>query len=364
MVIKSHRGLKGSEYILAERNSEGIVQFNRAQTFGNAHINGLQSKGMARIFEGETFKDKFVKLDTLVPKRGQWQDNFDYKYSSISETMVSLFIKNIQPQEGFDSVQYDFDIYKQNDSQISGTSSDNFLSGPDEMELLYSTPYPVEGETTAIGLDEFVAQHIDKPQSKAQRLQGFINGYINAGVDPKEAKTFLVQQAGFDLLMGNQDRLNNPGNFVFKYDVANKSLKPVNLDYGRCLQINWPQTMEDRYTKDEFYDEDIAEYAQNFANGSDAIIGDKMAANPDELKSILEDFDFKPFRVNLSQLKTDLNEFRATVMASDLPINNFVNIKVDAFMESLENGPYRDLYTEISHETQLEKDTQHDEIDF
>lgn len=357
MVIKSRNGLKGSEYILSERNSEGIVQFNHAQTFGNSHINGLQSKGMARIFDGETFEDKFVKLDTLVPKRGQWQDNFDYKYSSISETIVSLFIKNTQPQKGFDSVQYDFDIYQQNDSQISGTSSDNFLSGPDEMELLYSTPYPVEGETTTIGLNDFVAQHLDKPQSKAQRLQGFINGYIKAGVDPKAAKTFLVQQAGFDLLMANQDRLNNPGNFVFKYDVANKSLKPVNLDYGRCLQINWPQTMEDRYTKDEFYDEDVAEYAQNFANGSDAIIGDKMAAKPDELKSILEDFDFKPFRVDMSQLKADLENFRTKVISTKLGIDNFVNLKVDAFVEFLETGPYRDLYTNISHETQLEKDT-------
>ena len=364
MAIKTLKGLKGSEYILAERNDSGIVEFNRSQTFGNTNINGLQSKGMARIFTGEQYEDRFIKLDTLAPKHGHWEDNFDYKYSSISETMVSLFLKNTQEKDNFESVMYDFDIYEQKGHQFSGTTSKNFLEGEDEMELLYSTPHPVEGETTAIGLSDFIERHIDKPQSKAERLEGFIKGFEQAGVNPRKARSFLVQQAGFDLLMGNQDRLNNPGNFVFKYNQATKSLTPLNLDYGRCLQIKWPQTTEDKYVKDEFYQEDVEDYAKNFSDGSDSIIGDKMAAKPDELKGILKDFGFQPFHVNLTQLKADLNEFRDKVLASDLPIDNFVNIKVDAFVESLENGPYKDLYKDVSPELSTEKETQNDSINF
>lgn len=364
MTIKTLKGLKGSEYILAERAKDGHVVFNPSQTFGNTNINGLQSKGMARIFTGEQYEDKFVKLDALAPKKGHWEDNLDYKFSSVSEHMVSLFLKNSKDIPDFNSVQYEFDVYEQKGVRLSGTSSDNFLSGEDEMELLYATPYPVAGETTAITLDEFADQHIDRPQSKSQRLQGFIDGYVNAGVKPEVAKRFLVQQVGFDLLLGNQDRLHNPGNFVFKYDAASKELTPLNLDYGRCLQMNWPQTMEDRYTKDEFYQDDVEEYAQNFSDGSDAIIGDKMAAKPDELIEIINEFGFKPFNVDIPQLKADLEDFRTKVIDADLGIDNFVNLKVDAFVESLENGPYKDLYKDVSLETELEKDTSHDSIDF
>lgn len=364
MAIKSMKGLKGSEIILAERTNKGTIEFNSNQTFGNPNINGLQAKGMARIYTGPEATEKFVKLDTLSPKRGQWEDNFDYKYSSISENIVSLFLKNSQPQSDFSSVIYDFEVFEQNGSSIPGTTSQNFLTGDDELELLYSTPFPVEGETTAIGLQEFIDKHIDKPQSKSEKLQGFIDGYIEAGVNPTVAKNFLVQQAGFDLLMGNEDRLNNPGNFVFKYDQASKSMTPMNLDYGRCLQINWPQTMEERYVKDEFYDEDVSDYAKEFSSGSDSIIGDKMAANPKNLMTILKDFDFKPFQVNLKNLKSDLKEFVNTVKDQHLGIDNFVNIKVDSFIESLENGPYKALYNDISHQFQTEKEPLHDSVNF
>src|SRR5574338_329557 len=58
----------------------------------------------------------------------------------------------------------------------------------------------------------------------------YLDGHIS-----RDGKWFLsIQQAGFDMLMGNKDRKENPSNFVV-VQHPNGMVKPVNMDYGRCL---------------------------------------------------------------------------------------------------------------------------------
>lgn len=67
--------------------------------------------------------------------------------------------------------------------------------------------------------------------------------FARFGLSEQAAKAFIVKQAAFDLLLGNEDRKGNSTNFVFLIGFEN--VQPYNMDFGRCLRIpDWKEQME------------------------------------------------------------------------------------------------------------------------
>lgn len=79
-------------------------------TFGHTNSAGLQHKGAVLLDNQETY----VKLDDLNPADGrEWENKFDYRYSSVSEAIVSCLTRNIN-SDTFKSADYHFAVFDNN----------------------------------------------------------------------------------------------------------------------------------------------------------------------------------------------------------------------------------------------------------
>ena len=127
-------------YPLATKKDD-IYQFSKHK-FGSQAISGMQHKGIAVFEDGEYF----VKLDTLSPAvSGTLQPHFDVQYSSISEAIVSCFLKHADCS--MDSTIYEIGLFEKDNKSITGTRSRNYLDEY-EVEYILSSGYTGEQHTT------------------------------------------------------------------------------------------------------------------------------------------------------------------------------------------------------------------------
>ena len=190
--------------VLAEKNGNHIVITDH---FGNTNVNGLQHKGAIQI-NNESY---FAKLDDLNPTvNGQWENRYDVQFSSLSEAISSILIKNIESKQDFDSVEYEFATFNINGKQSSGTISKNYLKD-NELERVLAIGRTVDPHTL-ITTDEYAENIMDV--SNQDRFDHFIKYFTDHNVPYEHAKSFLIQQAAFDIMTGNNDRLGNPSNFI------------------------------------------------------------------------------------------------------------------------------------------------------
>lgn len=328
------------DYIIATRNHNEL-QFESGRKFGNSDTAGLQHKGMAIV----NSHPKFVKLDELNPTvQGDWENKFDYQYSSVSEAIVTCLIRNMDTDTQFKSVEYDFELFDMGNKKVSGTISDNYLS-KNESEWILSSGHTTVTHTT-VDLDTYVSKVIDvKSDSK---LPNLIDMMVNQNVNPETAKHFLIQQIGFDILTGNRDRLNNPSNFVFAHNVEKEESYPVNMDYGRCLQLPiWSKTAEQNFElESEYYEEDIDDFAKDMISKNDSIY---HSLNINESISKLNENGYQPFKINMANLTSDLDKLKDKINSLDVPFKKFATVKIEAFKQALQLPQIQKLWqnTEI-----------------
>lgn len=67
------------------------TEYSKLKDAGNKQSNGVQHKGMID-YEGQP---KFLKLDDINPEKGVFEANYNVMYSSVSEAIVSTFVKNM-----------------------------------------------------------------------------------------------------------------------------------------------------------------------------------------------------------------------------------------------------------------------------
>lgn len=308
-------------YPLATKKDD-IYQFSKHK-FGSQAISGMQHKGIAVFEDGEYF----VKLDTLSPAvSGTLQPHFDVQYSSISEAIVSCFLKHADCS--MDSTIYEIGLFEKDNKSITGTRSRNYLDEY-EVEYILSSGYTGEQHTT-MTRDNYIEKIADV--STDTRIQNLENAMVLEGMERSTARQFLIQQAGFDLLTGNNDRLHNPSNFVMAYNVDTQTTRPINMDYGRCLQIGeiWSNHMEAHYLP-EYLDEDTDVFASTMDN--DSIIS---ALRDDEQLDYLVDHTFIPFRVDTAGLNIEFENLKKVFLSEKFPCPNFALAKLETFRKRLE----------------------------
>lgn len=327
-----------NDYIQTTRDSNNRVIFDPNQTFGHTETVGLQHKGMAHIGK----KTQFVKLDDLNPtEKGNWKGNFDYQYSSVSDAIVTCLVNNMENDPRFESVKYTFEQFDNDGKQTTGTVSDNYLK-ENEVEHIVSI-----GRKSTTHTNIPINDYMDIADANADnRLAKLVAVYESDHMSKDDAKHFLVQQAGFDMLTGNSDRVHNPSNFVMAYNTETKTSRPINLDYGRCLQMVWTQTTEDRFDFDSsFADEVIEETAADVLSVHDGLFHSMDALN---------DHGFQPFKINKQQLHQDLDALANRLETENAPCKTFAKMKIEAFKLALESDKALSLWNDTSVSLDLE----------
>ena len=326
--------IQESDYIQTTRDKNNTVVFDPDDKFGHVSAVGMQHKGAAYV-DGNK---KFIKLDDINPTvRGDWKDPFNYQYSSVSDAVVSCLIENMGDDPRFQSVTYTFERFDNRGVISTGTASDNFLK---DREVEHILAIGRESSTDVlISIDDY--EDIFKAKSDIQ-LDKLTSIFESDHMSKDDAKHFLVQQAGFDLLTGNQDRMGNPSNFVLAFNTRTKTARPINLDYGRCVQIDWTPTLEERFDFDADYVEEMIDDA-----ASDIISDtgfDGLFENVDDLKAQ----GFEPFRIDKQGLHDDLDALVERMEASDVPFKKFAKVKVEAFKRALEHDKVKELWVDTS----------------
>lgn len=327
--------IKESDYIQTTRDKNNTVVFDPDDKFGHVSAVGMQHKGAAYI-DGNK---KFIKLDDLNPTvRGDWKDPLNFQYSSVSDAIVSCLVENMGDDPRFQSVTYTFERFDNRGVISTGTASDNFLK---DREVEHILAIGRESSTDVlIPIDEYDDDiFTKKPDTKLDKL---VSIFESDHMSKDDAKHFLVQQAGFDLLTGNQDRIGNPSNFVLAFNTRTKTARPINLDYGRCVQIEWTPTLEERFDFNADYVEEMIDGA-----ASDIISDtgcDGLFKNVDDLKR----HGFEPFNIDKQRLHDDLDALVERMEASDVPFKKFAKVKVEAFKRALEHDKVKDLWVDTS----------------
>ena len=290
--------------------------------FGHKTLNGLQHKDIADV-QGQ---DKFIKLDRLNPiHRSNWKPQFDFMYSSVSESIASCVARNIQTTTRY--ADYVFETFDDNGEIVSGTSSSLYLK-PGEVEHVLSIDNNGVSETNvAMPIDAY----IDLVETNQEtRFHNLIRAFEEYRVPQDVAKDFILEQATFDVLVGNQDRLHNPSNFVFGYDKDTQTATPIVMDYGRCLQMNaWSETYEKALQMDDpELQNDIHNFATNILNRNDAVIsGHDFQSHVDTLKQ----YGAKPLLVDVQQVLLDLDTLSKKFEGQ--PFEKFAKVKCDTMKE-------------------------------
>ena len=308
--------------------------------FGNTNINGLQQKDNIQI-EDQAY---FVKLDSLSPAvNGSWDHKFDSQYSSVSEAITSILLKNIKNANQLNSVLYEWREFDLNGKKVTGTISKNFLQENEEEHVL--SIQNKSDKYTHISIKEYEENMYDV--SSEARITNLIKAFETANINKDASQSFLIQQAAFDMLIGNQDRLNNPSNFVFAYNTNNQTTRLVNLDYGRALPMLWTTTSETNYDIKEFLEEDIPDFAEDLNRTNDSILS---GMQKNQIIDFLQNNGFEQFEINIQQLHTDLAELKERILASDAPYKKFAEVKIESFKEMLNNDFSKNFYKEITVE--------------
>lgn len=308
--------------------------------FGHTGLNGLQHKGIVSV----NGQDQFVKLDRLNPTvNGKWEDKFDMQYSSVSESIVSCLARHIDSRYRY--ADYRFATFEENGKPLTGTCSD-ILFQPGEVEQVLSIGQKRHPEAQAyLSIDEYAENIVDAKQE--HRLNQLVHYMVENHVPEEDAKAFLLEQAVFDTITGNQDRLHNPSNFVIAYNTVTKQSTPVNLDYGRTIQNSLiGQRWEEVYDlNDPYFEDDVKEYAELALSKNDAILSGHNLKSHIE---VLQSFGAKPLRVNMMRVQEDLDALKEQFKGQ--PFEKYAIMKCETFQSILQDENIQSLIEDTSLE--------------
>lgn len=323
-------------YITATEE-QNVIALNEEQKFGNRNIQGMQYKDVISLDK----KHLFVKLDELNPTiNGKWDNRFDYQYSSVSEAVVSCLTRHIQ-DENFYSVDYKFRTFTHLDTVMTGTISEIFLK-ENEVEQILSTGH-TNNPNTSIDINTYATEIADKPVHESYKA--LLHAFVDNGVPEDDAKDFLMKQAAFDIIVGNEDRMTNPSNFVSSYNIKTKTSRPINLDYGRALQIPiWTRTTEQNYQFDEWFDEDIQGFTDSVLQKNTSLL---YGLNNKESLEFLKTNGFQPFSINLDAVHKDLDDLYDLFDRG--PVAKFGKVKIELMKSILEHPLVKELYIDTSN---------------
>ena len=320
------------------------------QPFGNPLFKGAQLKGPVFILDQEQVDNRFLKLDTISKRHGDnfyLQAEYDVSYSSVVESIVSCFVESMVADADFPCLTYRFEkvIPKVNAQPITGTSSPNYVR-TGCLESVLTDRSAMAFEKYLVEYDEFEQAIKNKSENQAI-LSSMIAFFTRFGLSEQAAKAFIVKQAAFDLLLGNEDRKGNSTNFVFL--VGFENVQPYNMDFGRCLRIpDWKEQMEQamqRFQGTAEWQEIIVDFKDQIKQSHQlGILGnDSYAKNID----FLFEHGFQPFQIDFGLLQEKLNHCVARIQTLEPKLATFAQAKADLLLALLADTDAKRLWEEV-----------------
>ena len=346
------------KYLPASYENDGTL--NLSEQPNQLYFKGVQLKGMVTVVnEDGTCEDKFVKFDSINPKEnGEFYDFHDFKYSSVSESLVSAFIDASENDALFESVSYDFEKFNVQGKVVTGTLSNPYNKGGIEI-ILSQDDRKIKNPADNFILEsneEYVQGVVDCP-SNDLILKNMTNYLKMAGVNESDAKHFIIQQAGFDMLMGNKDRKENPSNFVV-VQHPNGMVKPVNMDYGRCLFDKknsphlktgmWSKNQENNQQMDDENIEFMAETSMNGMLSDNGIFSSGMDYYLKKNVDFIMDNGFQPFVLDKKKMHDKMDSIIEKTHGTEM--EKYTKFKVKIMKQMLQNENLNRLWVDINEQ--------------
>ncbi len=333
---RTFRNISSPNYLNGFLNIDKNIIFSEAK--------GVQAKGP--LILNDNFK--FLKLDDLnTMKRNIKVDvteAVDYYYPSISEELASILLDSIDVNN-FEYLSYSFEILKLNNKEKTGAMSNNYLINKNgELKKEYILTAQNRDLTifdnVFIDYDKDFKINIQNSKNNRQIFESLISYFKKYGVNESEAKDFILKQAAFDVLTANYDRKVNPANFVFIRDPYKKnSVKPLNIDYGRCYVL---EIHKDSYelvkkyeldtgeTKNDILKENVEFRMKKYHNHGGIFSNrDQSGKGKKETVDFILENGFIPYKINRGKLEEKQKLLRKKVKKyKNGYLSEFVEMKI------------------------------------
>lgn len=338
---------------------EGYIELT-GKRFSNPYLLGLQRKGFIYITTNQKniCHEKFVKLDEVnLERQGKLCETFDESYSSVTEEIISRLIDNFVDNGNMNSLTYQFNMFDMKGKKVSGTTSNNFIE-KEFLEVILAKHNPRAGMSEhyddqnyyfPIKHEAYERKIIDG-SSNLFILDDLVDYYKRVGVEEATAKEFIIQQAAFDILISNIDRRINSTNTIFL--ASTEKTIPVNIDYGRALPITFHKEDNEKYSNmsTNQWNEKIRESSLTDTGNVGMI---SAGLNMKENIEFLQENGLKKIKINVKQLKIDLEASCERIKELKPELYEFAKIKAGMVLSRLENETIRQLWEEYHEEDHL-----------
>lgn len=260
------------------------------------NIGGTQPKTL-------TCNDRYIKFDKIELDINNKID-FAFSYPSITETVCSSLIRNSDIYKRIRCADYHLGVYLDKNNTLNDNSSKTFSISEDfkmeyEDEYRLASPYGAnKASFTLMKTEDYrseIFETLKLNESKDIIINNIIKNFSN--IDKKKLEKQFDDKCAIDILFGNKDIRNNPGNFIVLYNNSNNNVNIISMDYGRCLHFGETNT----YIK------------------------------YDDLK------DFEPFLINMKEFKKECEQIKFRLRDENL--KSFFNSSIDKLLHNLDKYP-------------------------
>lgn len=190
-------------------------------------IGGTQKKSI-------TVDGKYIKMDTEeIGEDGNIAKSFSYP--SATEAICSLLVRNSNIQDRIRCADYHLcQLTDENYQKMSGSISYNYRK-LFEVEYKAASPYGASKQKNMLMATEEYREEIYDKISNVNDKEILIAAIMkNFKCDKEKISKQFDDKCALDILFGNADVKNNPGNFIV---VCENDENPdiISMDYGRCL---------------------------------------------------------------------------------------------------------------------------------
>lgn len=329
----------------------GVLHINQINDLSGNLQKGVQAKGFVAFNNGQKFERRFLKLDRV--KEHYIQDsNMTKLHPSITENLSTSLANYLFDNENFHSSKNTIVQFKAEDvpnEKILGLLSKNYL-GKGKTEVVLASDNS-KMDKSLITNRKF-ERKILKQQNNDKRLKNMISLFNKAGVDKDKAKEFILRQNALDIVLGNNDRQRNGGNYVFIRDSVNETVEPFNADLGITLMTDWQEYTETDYKMKETKGELTQEYKDsNIENDVRSILyrqcNGLFKGNLEERVNFLLDNGFEPIEYNKDKVISILDREIEKTNNLDGNFKYYLENKRAVFLKILEDENIKKIMKEV-----------------
>lgn len=262
-----------------------------------------------------TVNNEYIKFDNIeLDDYGKIDSKFSYP--SITESICSSVLRHSNIPNKIRCANYYFGIYMDNDMNdkygcSSFSISENYRQNF-ENEYILASPYGSgQASNSIMRTDDYrdeIFETLRPKESQNIIIDSIMKKFKNC--DRIKLEDQFVNKCAIDILFGNKDIRNNPGNFIIVCN-ENENSQPdiVSMDYGRCIHFSESNTY--------------------------------MSKN-----EIINNIYFKPYEININEIRNECKQMKIRIR-ENIQLCSFIDITYDRLINNLNKN--KELWIDISN---------------